>query len=42
MRRFHFIELEDLPGWPKVFRDGMTDYLETVVRLTNPYAVVVP
>lgn len=42
MKRLHFVELEDLPGWPKVFRDGMTDYLETVVRLTNPYQVIVP
>ncbi|WP_395140681.1 class I SAM-dependent methyltransferase [Armatimonas sp.] len=42
MRRLHFIELTDLPGWPTVFRDGATDYLETVVRLANPYAKIVP
>ena len=41
MKRLHLVELEDLPGWPKIFRDGMTDYLETVVRLTNPYQVIV-
>ena len=42
MRKFHLVELIDLPGWPTVFRDGATDYLETAVRLTNPYAVILP
>jgi hypothetical protein len=42
MKRLHFVELGDLPGCPKVLRDGMTDYLETVVRLANPYQVIVP
>lgn len=42
MKRLHLVELEDLPGWPKVLRNGMTDYLETVVRLANPYRVIVP
>ncbi len=42
MRKYHLVELMDLPGWPAVFRDGATDYLETAVRLTNPYAVILP
>ncbi|WP_309712492.1 hypothetical protein [Armatimonas sp.] len=42
MRKFHLVELMDLPNWPAVFRDGATDYLETAVRLTNPYAVILP
>lgn len=42
MKRLHLVELEDLSWWPRVFRDAATDYLAAAVRLTNPYAVVVP
>ena len=42
MKRLHLIELGDLPGCPRFLRNGMTDYLETVVRLANPYQGIVP
>jgi hypothetical protein len=42
MKRRHFIELEDLPWWPRVFRDGETDYLATALRVAKTYSVMVP
>ena len=42
MKRRHFIELEDLPWWPRVFRDGETDYLATALRVAKAYTVMVP
>src|SRR4051812_15475008 len=31
MRRRHLIELKDLAWWPRLFRDGVTDYLATLL-----------
>ena len=42
MRRFHLIELEDLPWWPTAFRNAATEYLVAAVRLSKPYQGVVP
>ncbi|PWU09784.1 MAG: hypothetical protein C5B50_26665 [Verrucomicrobia bacterium] len=42
MRRRQFIELEDLPWWPQVFRDGVTDYLATSIRFTKIHRTVAP
>ena len=41
MRRFHLIELEDLPWWPAAFRNATTEYLVAAVRLSKPYQGVV-
>lgn len=41
MKRRHLVELEDLPWWPRVFRDGQTDYLATALRVTKTYSVMV-
>ena len=37
MRRRHLVELEDLPWWPRVFRDAATDYLVTAIRHARVY-----
>jgi hypothetical protein len=42
MQRRHLVELEDLPWWPRLFRDAMTDYLATALRVTKTYSVMVP
>ena len=41
MRRRHLVELEDLAWWPGPFRDGVTDYLATVLRVFRPYQPLV-
>jgi hypothetical protein len=42
MKRRHLVELEDLPWWPRVFRDAETDYLVTALHVTRTYSVMVP
>lgn len=42
MKRRHLVKLEDLPWWPRVFRDAETDYLATSLRVAKTYAVMVP
>jgi hypothetical protein len=42
MRRRHLVELEDLPWWPRAFRDAVTDYLVTHLRVARTYSVIVP
>jgi len=42
MQRRHLVELEDLPWWPRVFRDGETDYMATALRVAKTYSVIVP
>jgi hypothetical protein len=42
VKRRHLVELEDLPWWPRVFRDAVTDYLATALRLTRTYTALVP
>ena len=37
MKRRHLVELEDLPWWPRVFRDAGTDYLVTAIRHAKVY-----
>ena len=42
MQRRHLIELEDLEFWPQTFRDGCTEYLQTVLHYANPYQAMLP
>ena len=42
MRRRQLVELEDLVWWPRVFRDAVTDYLVTALRLTKTYSALAP
>src|SRR3954471_14132854 len=42
VKRRHLVELEDLPWWPRVFRDAATDYLVTALRLSRTYTPLVP
>lgn len=42
MRRLHLVELEDLPWFPAVLRDGGTTYLEFAVRLSGHAKALVP
>lgn len=42
MRRMHLVELEDLPWFPAVLRDGGTTYLEFAVRLSGHAKALVP
>jgi hypothetical protein len=42
MRRWHLFELEDLPWWPRLFRDAVTDYLVTAIRQGKVYHGIVP
>ena len=42
MKRRHLVELEDLPWWPRVFRDAATDYLVTALRFTRIYNGAAP
>lgn len=37
MGRLHLFELEDLPGFPPLLRNYMTDYLQFVVSRMHPY-----
>jgi hypothetical protein len=42
MRRYHLIEIEDLPWLPAPIRDGGTDYLQFVLSKTQPYKLIAP
>jgi hypothetical protein len=42
MQRRQLVELEDLPWWPRLFRDAATDYLATALRVTAGHTVVAP
>ena len=42
VKRRHLVELEDLPWWPRVFRDAATDYLVTALRHAGTYLGLVP
>src|SRR5438105_1164059 len=42
VKRRHLVELEDLPWWPRVFRDAATDYLVTALRHARTYRGLVP
>jgi hypothetical protein len=42
MKRRQLVELEDLPWWPRAFRDAGTDYLAAALRVTKTYAVMAP
>ena len=42
MKRRHLVELEDLPWWPRVFRDAATDYLVAALRHAKTYAGLAP
>ena len=37
MKRFHLVELEDLPGFPAYFRDYITDFLGFIVEQMDFY-----
>src|SRR5947209_7626847 len=42
MKRRQLVELEDLPWWPRVFRDAATDYLATAIRIMRTYDALAP
>jgi len=42
VKRRHLVELEDLPWWPRVFRDAATDYLVTAIRHAKLYDRLAP
>jgi hypothetical protein len=42
MKRIHLVELEDLPWFPAVLRDGGTSYLELVLRLSGHARMLAP
>jgi len=42
MKRLHLIELEDLAGFPTPIRDGITDFLEYAVVVSNLYKPIIP
>jgi hypothetical protein len=42
VKRRQLVELEDLPWWPRVFRDAATDYLVTALRHTATYTGLAP
>jgi hypothetical protein len=42
MKRLQLVELEDLPWWPRVFRDAATDYLVTALRFSSTYIRLAP
>lgn len=42
MKRIHFIEIEDQLWCPKVIRDGVTDFLQYIVRGFHLYRSIVP
>jgi hypothetical protein len=42
VKRRHLVELEDLPWWPRLFRDAATDYLVTALRITKTYTGMAP
>src|SRR5262249_61304325 len=42
VKRRHLVELEDLPWWPRVFRDAATDYLVAAIRPARVYDRLAP
>jgi len=42
MKRWHLVELEDLEGFPASIRDGITDFLEFAVVVSDLYKPIVP
>jgi hypothetical protein len=42
MKRIHLVELEDLPWFPAVLRDGGTAYLELAARMSGHGKMLVP
>ncbi|NTV64790.1 MAG: class I SAM-dependent methyltransferase [Oscillochloris sp.] len=42
MARHQLVELEDLPWFPAALRDMATDYLQMMLHVSNPYAVIAP
>jgi hypothetical protein len=42
VKRRHLVELEDLPWWPRVFRDAATDYLVTHLHHGKTYVGLAP
>ena len=42
MKRIHFIEIEDQAWCPKDIRDGVTDFLQYIVRVFGLYKSIVP
>ena len=42
MKRLHLFEFEDQPWFPRVIRDGMTDYLKFVANRCDFYKSVIP
>lgn len=42
MKRMHLVELEDLPWFPAILRDGGTTYLEFVLRLSGHAKMLAP
>lgn len=39
MRRLHLFEFTDIAWWPQVFRRLLTDFLTTMINLTQPFSV---
>jgi hypothetical protein len=42
VKRRQLVELEDLPWWPRAFRDAATDYLVTALRHVGTYTGLAP
>jgi hypothetical protein len=42
MRRLQLVELEDLAWFPAALRDLATDYLQTMLHVSNPYGPIAP
>jgi hypothetical protein len=42
MKRRQLVELEDLPWWPRLFRDAATDYLVAALRHVKTYNALAP
>jgi hypothetical protein len=42
VKRRHLVELEDLPWWPRAFRDAATDYLVAALRHGKTYVGLAP
>jgi hypothetical protein len=42
VKRRHLVELEDLPWWPRAFRDAATDYLVAAIRHAKVYDRLAP
>ena len=42
MPRIHFFEFEDLPWFPHILRNYMTDFLQAVSHLFDVYEPIIP